>query len=191
MGQNYRAFVWTKDAVVTVVDPSDRDGGKLMEHSILGSDITNSIMAGIYNNPYRIAWVGEYAKEEECARLGFNYNDNVWGNNVRANKPDFSGVYLAKYIVNHTKMEYVDFFCYIYDSGAHFKDQFETVIHPLPLLTAVGNGRGSGDYDKRFPYSDIVGRWAGDVISCENEHPAVSISSDFHNGFFCLFREEL
>jgi hypothetical protein len=42
-------------------------------------------------------------------------------------------------------------------------------LHPLPLLTAEGNGRGGGDYDG--PNMDMVGTWARDVISMENEAP--------------------
>jgi hypothetical protein len=37
-------------------------------------------------------------------------------------------------------------------------------IHPLPLLTCEGNGRGGGDYRGE---SDLVGRWSRDLISVE------------------------
>jgi hypothetical protein len=46
------------------------------------------------------------------------------------------------------------------------KNQF----HPLPILTAEGNGRGGGDY--RGADEDLVGTWARDVISVEMEAPA-------------------
>lgn len=35
----------------------------------------------------------------------------------------------------------------------------ERQVHPLPLLTAVGNGMGSGDYRGKAG-RDLVGRWA-------------------------------
>jgi hypothetical protein len=58
------------------------------------------------------------------------------------------------YIVNHTKRVYV---------------KKGTGVHPLPILTAEGNGRGSGDYEGQN--MDLVGTWARDVISMENEAP--------------------
>jgi hypothetical protein len=58
------------------------------------------------------------------------------------------------YIVNHTKKVYV---------------KKTDGLHPLSLLTAEGNGRGGGDYNG--PNMDMVGTWARDVISMENEAP--------------------
>lgn len=70
----------------------------------------------------------------------------------------------ARFIVNHTKKEFVD------------KRRVPSVngwrVHPLPLLTSSGNGRGGGDY---HPYGEedakFVGSWAGDVISVEPAKP--------------------
>jgi hypothetical protein len=42
-------------------------------------------------------------------------------------------------------------------------------IHPLPLLTADGNGRGGGDYNGEG--IDHVGTWARDRISLMKEIP--------------------
>ena len=42
-------------------------------------------------------------------------------------------------------------------------------ISPLPLLTALGNGRGGGDY--RGTNMDKIGIWVGDVLSVEFEIP--------------------
>lgn len=38
-------------------------------------------------------------------------------------------------------------------------------VHPLPLLTAEGNGRGGGDYHEQNPDIELVGTWARDSIS--------------------------
>ena len=38
---------------------------------------------------------------------------------------------------------------------------------PLPLLTSSGNGQSGGDYAGK--HMDIVGSWAGDIISIEHE----------------------
>jgi hypothetical protein len=62
---------------------------------------------------------------------------------------------MYKYIVNHTKKQYIS------------KENRE--IHPLPLLTAEGNGMGGGDY--RGSNEMEVGSWARDCISLEKEIP--------------------
>ena len=42
-------------------------------------------------------------------------------------------------------------------------------IHPLPLLTAIGNGLGGGGYREDDAWQ--VGMWANDVISIEENIP--------------------
>ena len=81
-----------------------------------------------------------------------------------------------RYIINHTKKEYVKV-------PAYEKDKW--IIHPLPILLADGCGRGLGDYhdeictnpeeedlDKREyvkkPNAKFVGAWAYDTISVTN-----------------------
>ena len=59
------------------------------------------------------------------------------------------------FLVNHTKKQYVDM--------TKVQD-----IHPLPLLTSSGNGRGKGDYEGE---QNFVGSWAGDVLSVERSIP--------------------
>lgn len=64
--------------------------------------------------------------------------------------------------MNHTKKLIVDMSTAAADSRG-FR------IHPLPLLTAEGNGRGGGDY--HGAHETLVGSWARDVISIEKELP--------------------
>ena len=65
------------------------------------------------------------------------------------------------FLVNHTTKEYVNKSKCINIEG--------WVVHPLPLLTASGNGRGGGDY--RDSDDMMVGAWAGHNISVEKEKP--------------------
>ena len=50
-------------------------------------------------------------------------------------------------------------------------DGFEWCVHPLPLLTCIGNDLGGGDY--RYPTkdstTDLVGTWAFDKISIQDD----------------------
>lgn len=70
----------------------------------------------------------------------------------------------ARYIINETQKEYVDMWDIV------SLDAWQ--IHPLPLLTADGNGRGGGDYHG----TDLayVGRWAGDCIRIADNNSDVS-----------------
>ena len=40
----------------------------------------------------------------------------------------------------------------------------ELDLNPIPLLTAIGNGYGGGDYGGTN--EDVCGSWAGDVLQC-------------------------
>ena len=60
-------------------------------------------------------------------------------------------------------------------------------IHPLPLLTAVGNGRGGGDYHGNGVTNlNMVGIWAGDLLQIVEQVPKddfldyIDISEDAH-----------
>lgn len=56
-------------------------------------------------------------------------------------------------------------------------------IHPIPLLTAVGNGKGGGDY---FGVNnELVGRWAGDALYIDDEEPVEPFKE-----IFPIFREK-
>ena len=57
------------------------------------------------------------------------------------------------------------------------------VFTPLSLLTAVGNGRGSGDYRRG---SEMVGYWRGDKVYLSlnkpnNKYTDITPSVDFGN----------
>ncbi len=80
------------------------------------------------------------------------------------------------YLVNTTKKEYICFDKYYkknrreeYWEQDGKKHTSYWCMHPLSLMTAVGNGLGGGDYDG--PSIDEVGRWAFDTISIENHAP--------------------
>ena len=67
---------------------------------------------------------------------------------------------MYRYIINHSKKQFVD------KTKAPKQENF--ALHPLPLLTCEGNGRGGGDYRDDAP---IVGKWARDIISVEEVAP--------------------
>jgi hypothetical protein len=147
------------------------EGIKLMEHSYLDTEfmavVEYLLRPGGMMYKTRIAWAGDYADpdravfdvdDEEASSMTL-YNACKKNNYLERQilKKEMDVVEYMKtysYIVNHTKKMYVD------------KRNYE-VIHPLPLLTAEGNGRGGGDY--RGADEEHVGTWARDVISVEKK----------------------
>lgn len=163
MGQYYRVI--TEDSVINnhkrTVYNRDVDGeytmAKLMEHSWWENPFVNTICTEIYQSPKKVAWVGDYANE-------FELFDEVWdseGVGVKENQTKLNG----KYLCNHTLGEYVD--CNDYYAHA-LRDGW--CVHPLPILTCIGNGGGGGDYYSKAD-RDLVGRWNWHIVSVENSAP--------------------
>ena len=161
MGQYYLTVILAeksdKEYIRTFLDPTMyNNGSKLTEHSYIGNSFMKVIEnligpSGMFYKS-RLVWAGDYADEEP------NSKSNLY--TMCESKKPFVNTDASTYtyIVNHTKKVYIE-----------KKGEF----HPLPLLTAEGNGRGGGDY--RGPNMDLVGTWARDVISMENEAPEYTL----------------
>ena len=133
------------------------EGVKLLEHSYLTSAYVNAVEfslspEGAYHKT-RVVWAGDYADEEPGQ--GKNLNSLCNDDESKLVRPDVKSVAKYRYIVNHTKKQYVD------KTKVH-------ELHPLPLLTVEGNGRGGGDLENA---PAVVGSWARDVISVEENLP--------------------
>ena len=157
MGQYYLTVILAeksdKEYVRTYLDPGMYNNGvKLVEHSYVNNNFMTIIENLIGPNGMfyrsRLVWAGDYADNEP------NSEKNL--HTMCDGKDPFvyrGPVVSYPYIVNHTKKVYIK------KTGD---------LHPLPLLTAEGNGRGGGDYHGS---NTMVGTWARDVISMENEAP--------------------
>ena len=158
MGQYYFTVILAEKSdaeyIRTFLDPTMYyNGSKLTEHSYIDNNFMNIVEnligpCGMFYKS-RLVWAGDYADNEP------NSDKNLHGM-CEAKTPFVykEPIVSYTYIVNHTKKVYV---------------KKNDDLHPLPLLTAEGNGRGCGDYDG--PNVDMVGTWARDVISMENEAP--------------------
>jgi hypothetical protein len=158
MGQYYLTVILAeksdKEYVRTYLDPGMYDNGmKLLEHSYVNNNFMKVVenMIGPNGMFYRsrLVWAGDYADKEPNSEK--NLNEMCEGKDPFVYRGELVSY---TYIVNHTKRVYV---------------KKGTGVHPLPILTAEGNGRGGGDY--HGPNMDMVGTWARDVISMENEAP--------------------
>lgn len=188
MGQYYRPCVLSDDKknVINTVDCYDfNNGAKLMEHSYLKNQFVGAFCAlidadakendGLLNGAccgYPVVWCGDYAddlawtKRQEkndkgvVVELSDNYYSLSQGKEIKVS--DVTPVF-RRYAVNDTKNEFVDL------SKAPEIEGWGAQIHALPLLLAMGNGRGGGDYSGNL--MALIGRWAGDVVVVTDKEP--------------------
>lgn len=169
MGQYYHACVLgqNKKTVINWVYTHDYGNGlKLMEHSWLGNNFVEAFESLIHKNPQPVVWAGDYA--ENCkGRKSTIYNrclDKLKViPNSRLTKRD------TRYVINHTKKVFVDK-NKVPNISARWVGDSDFRIHPLPLLTAEGNGNGGGDFFGNDP-ENLVGSWARDTISVDSVKP--------------------
>jgi hypothetical protein len=162
MGQYYYAVILDANGWIRVwMAPGF--GAKLMEHSYLGS-----IGVGTFeweltpegrHHMSRVVWCGDYADVEPG--LGKNLHLICNERNDLMLAPTAVTLGEHQFLVNHTKRQFVD-------KSKVPKGLGGFQIHPLPLLTCEGNGRGGGDFDGTSP---LIGSWARDVISAEKTAP--------------------
>lgn len=135
-------------------------GLKLTEHSWMKNDFVGAFEKMLVKNPQRVCWAGDYADEWH----GINLYRRCDENENKEMKPKGKVVdhRIFRYVVNHSKKQYVDKLKMIDKDG--------WIMHPLPLLTADGNGQGGGDYSNKKGLK-FVGAWKKDIISIERRPP--------------------
>ena len=151
------------------------NGLKLMEHSWLSNDfvgvVEDLIAEGGSWNGDKIVWAGDYADEEKNRKTNlYELCKTEIKPEVTENKYRFVLNTDTKQYVDKTKIPVSD--VYTDDDG---KD-WPYTIHPLPVLTCEGNGRGGGDLHKE---SDLVGAWARNRVTVANEIPEGYTELDF------------
>ena len=130
----------------------------------------------------RVAWVGDYADDvidEEKYKNIPNIERFV---EIEKDEPNIIGYTqpnavpqnvssFCYFIINHTKKEFINMYEYIFKN--------KTNIHPLPLLTSIGNGCGGGDYSGKC--EELCGNWCGDIIECNYYDNIVNILKEYKN----------
>ena len=163
MGQYYMPVIHEGKKLYRVYSHDFDNGFKLIEHSYIGNSFVKVVCNYIVDNPVNLWWCGDYTEEgdfkskKEFERI----YDYAWKRerNYRTTIPepntdfDWSKQW---YFVNETKKEFVEM-------PVRKKREYDWTYHCVSLLTAVGNGRGGGDY-RREDMLSVVGRWAGDVV---------------------------
>ena len=146
---------------------------KLLEHSWWNNTFVNAFSEFLYNNPGRVCWVGDYATEPDDFNLNVpvaitrpNYK-KVWGKNVNPLTCAPSDFTLdGKFLVNFDTRQFID----LDEYKATSVGSDGWTIHPLPLLTAIGNDRGGGDFHKGIGY-DKIGSWAWQLLAFLDQPP--------------------
>lgn len=159
MGQYYKFIIlYENNEILLVLNPHDfYQGAKLMEHAYINNLIANTIefLLSPYCEQYHkshCVMAGDYADNED------DDDGNLYSiaRNYHSHQQAYKNINI-NYIVNHTKKMYVD------------KTKLNTKIHPLLLLIAEGNGKGTGDYHGSDYH--LVGSWSRDLISMEFNKP--------------------
>jgi len=190
MGQYYYPILLDKDGKIMAWTLAHEYGNglKLTEHSYLENNFVQAfeflLAPDQQYHKTRVVWAGDYADVEPENEIiqAINFlsevdqksrvilaepdgNQNLY--HMCKNTEKIHPEYLYNtaeypYIVNHTKKQFVDKRKNIDTREGAFG------LHPLPLLTCEGNGRGGGDYHGDSP---LIGLWARDVISIEKKKP--------------------
>jgi len=138
-------------------------GLKLMEHSWIGNPFVETVETLLipggdwYKN--RIVWAGDYADDEPKKKANLWTIFDTKDTKIKPKRKKLAKKY--RYICNHDKKVFID-------KENIRKSMNGWKIHPLPLLTCEGNGRGGGDFHGE---DDRIGSWARDRISVESEIP--------------------
>lgn len=186
MGQYYHAYIENDKDYHVFSCPGTL---KLMEHSWLKNDMVCAVMAEILDNPSKVAWIGDYANEptdsfglsrkkyaEVYNRAWPWPNDTShttaldWQRTLSDSEFQLIEDLSHAFIVNKTKKCFLSLDAYakaykeVVQEELSEKTDRIWIVHPLPLYTACGNGRGSGDFHSSNNTDSVVGTWAFDTI---------------------------
>jgi len=178
LGQYYKPILGDKYGLNCKVFDRTVDGqytfAKLMEHSWWENPFVNAFSELLYNEPSRVIWLGDYGNEpddldfQNCSAFYVPSYKELWGEVVKplgVSSSDFS--LDCKFLLNHDTKQFVD----LNEYKKLSIDKHGWVIHPLPLLTAVGNDRGGGDFHEGNTGYENVGIWAWHLISFVDKPP--------------------
>lgn len=169
MGQYYIPCILNEqnEPIFSMYSHEYDNGLKLMEHSYIGNVFVETFehelsINGKYHKS-KVVWAGDYANNEPESEINlYELSKSVTHRIPTKSTTDFD------FIVNHSKKEFVS----KRNLPVMKYGDENFYIHPLPILTSEGNGRGGGDFrPNNETHEKYVGSWARDVISVENSEP--------------------
>ena len=169
MGQYYYPILLDKDGKILAWTLAHEYGNglKLTEHSYLQNNFVQAfeflLAPDQQYHKTRVVWAGDYADNEPESEYNlYRMCTDDLTDDLKIHPEYLYSTREYPYIVNHTKKQFVD-----KRKNIDTRDG-ALGLHPLPLLTCEGNGRGGGDYHGESP---LIGLWARDVISIEKNKP--------------------
>lgn len=169
MGQYWKAVIANNEGTNRRIFGTPSRRPKLREHAFFGDSYVESICSMLYNGG-RICWIGDHVSDDDIVKVidNLSYKD-IW-ENESLTLPDTNFRSEGKFLVNHSKREYLDLTEYVEACRCLTDNVY--IFHPLPLLTALGNGKGLGDYPEIGIDYEYIGKWAWDIISVDDPRPA-------------------
>ena len=164
MGQYYMPVIKRGNKLRRVYSHDFDNGLKLTEHSYVGNNFVNVVANEIVDNPAQLYWCGDYAEEGDFSSTymfkriyGYAWNRQRDDRTTLEDPREGFNWNWNWYFINKTKKEYLK-----------MPKQGNFVFTPISLLTAIGNGRGGGDYRED---NSMVGYWAGDKVYLSRNKP--------------------
>ena len=167
MGQYYMASLVDEKSNIKTLNPHEYDNGmKLMEHSYIGNNYMAAVMNEMNETPYRVYWLGDYADikdfKNKTHKLYAKDRKKIWEEDRYRVHPEGNWNWgEISYLINIDDKLYIKLKKYNPNAWN---------VHPLSLLTAIGNGKGGGDYFAELN-NDKVGEWAGKKLMITKNHP--------------------
>lgn len=183
-----------------VFDPTDfESGNKLMESAWIANSFVNAALSNLKDSPHKVAWIGDYSSDvlfsdeaggpdtssgcytEKFKKSEFSaIYDKAWGEGKKravvkgTGLPGYEKLLTEDspkgYLINHTQKVFIDMERYIKENTPTSGPDEGYCVHPLPILTACGNGMGGGDYSQDVGEFS-VGSWAFDTLEYSDKKP--------------------
>lgn len=167
MGQYYVLAIQSlKDKKIRTYESSH--GLKLMEFTYYDSSLTTFFGNSIYHNPQRTFVIGDYADQKDFKNEEYQSMFNV---------KELYNIPVLSYGLED--FDFRDKCCVNLSQGKYIElnpDNEQNIFEPF-LLCALGNGKGGGDYCGIN--DDVVGSWAGDIVTIVEKELIPSTYQDF------------
>jgi hypothetical protein len=186
MGQYYKTVNIGKKQEATTPD----QWPKLMETSWMGNNAMDGLLIGLLLDGQSVSELSQYNRSlttvdfpwgswsrDIVVRCGDYYDEDptIYNEAVETTYKFTKGLdYKELYLINHTKKQYISMKRYLAQADLGCEWDKSYTVHPLPLLIALGNGGGGGNYYGINQH--LVGSWGLDAISTSFYKPADSYS---------------
>jgi hypothetical protein len=164
MGQYYMPVIKRGNKLRRVYSHDFDNGLKLTEHSYINNDFINVVANDLVDDPAQLYWCGDYAEVNDF--ISESMFSRIYGYAWERKKKSRTTLEERNinfdwnkdwYYINVTKKEYIK-----------MPKPGMWIYSPISLLTAIGNGRGGGDYRGG---NQMVGSWAGNKVYLSETKP--------------------